>query len=430
MQQFSLSANIEEGQNKDFNYIVTPNAQDVASGIVNGYNSGIHSFTIIGSYGTGKSCFLLALEKDLQSKGQHHLINPQTLSSCKKYEVLKIVGDYKDLASLMRNKLAIDGTADNVLDELRNRYNQAKKRGSFLIIFIDEFGKVLEHAAKNDPEQELYFMQKLAEFVNAPTRQILLVTTLHQNFSAYARKLSTIQKEEWNKVKGRFKELVFIEPVEQLLYLASKQNGSCKDLGDSETVLTKLCELAKDTKFVSDGFTPETAKALYPLEPFSAYAITQAIQRYGQNERSLFSFLNTKGANSLCEYEDGFYSIANCYDYILHNFYSYLKDANADSMQWSSMQVALERVEGQSWETKNELLGAIKIVKTIGLLNLLGNSSFKMTREQTAYYAKVALGIEDALHILNLLEQYKIIRFASYKLRYILFDGTDITILC
>lgn len=48
MQQFSLSANIEEGQNKDFNYIVTPNAQDVASGIVNGYNSGIHSFTIIG----------------------------------------------------------------------------------------------------------------------------------------------------------------------------------------------------------------------------------------------------------------------------------------------------------------------------------------------------------------------------------------------
>lgn len=428
MQQFSLSANIEEGQNKDFNYIVTPNAQDVASGIVNGYNSGIHSFTIIGSYGTGKSCFLLALERDLQSKGSHCLVNPQALSSCTKYDVLKIVGDYKDLASLMRNKLATDGTADNVLDELRNRYNQAKKRGSFLIIFIDEFGKVLEHAAKNDPEQELYFMQKLAEFVNVPTRQILLVTTLHQNFSAYARKLSSVQKEEWNKVKGRFKELVFIEPVEQLLYLASKQNGLCKDLGDNAPGLTKLCELAKDTKFVSDGFTPETAKALYPLEPFSAYAITQAIQRYGQNERSLFSFLNTKGANSLCEYEDGFYGLANCYDYILHNFYSYLKDANADSMQWSSMQVALERVEGQSWETKNELLGAIKIVKTIGLLNLLGNSSFKMTREQTANYAKVALGVEDALHILNLLEQYKIIRFASYKLRYILFDGTDINI--
>ena len=74
-------------------------------------------------------------------------------------------------------------------------------------------------------------MQKLAEFVNESTRQNLLVTTLHQNFSAYARKLSTLQKEEWTKVKGRFKELVFIEPVEQLLYLASTQLNAKNDVG-------------------------------------------------------------------------------------------------------------------------------------------------------------------------------------------------------
>lgn len=167
--------------------------------------------------------FCLLWKKDLQSKGSYSLLNPQTLSANAKFDVLKIVGDYKDLVSLMRDKLSVDGTADNVLDRLREIYNQAKKQGKFLVIFIDEFGKVLEHAAKNNPEQELYFMQKLAEFVNVSTRQILLVTTLHQNFSAYARKLSTLQKEEWTKVKGRFKELVFIEPVEQLLYLASTQ---------------------------------------------------------------------------------------------------------------------------------------------------------------------------------------------------------------
>lgn len=429
MQQFSLSANIEEGLNDGFKYIVTPNARDVAAGIVDGYHSGIHSFTVIGSYGTGKSCFLLALEKDLLGEDSYKLLNPKALSANSKFEVLKIVGDYKDLASLMRDKLSVDGTPENVLDRLRDIYNKAKKQNKFLVIFIDEFGKVLEHAAKKNPEQELYFMQKLAEFVNVPTRNILLVTTLHQNFSAYARKLSDVQKEEWTKVKGRFKELVFIEPVEQLLYLASTQLQKQKVLTTSGMdALGKLCSLAKGTKFVSDGFSVDTAEALYPLDPFSAYAITQAIQRYGQNERSLFSFINAKGANSIGEYKDGFYGLPNCYDYILQNFYSYLKDANADSMQWSSMQVALERVEGQAWETKNELLGAIKIIKTIGLLNLFGNSSFKMTREQTAYYAHLSLGVEDALHILNQLEQYKIIRFANYKLRYILFDGTDVNI--
>lgn len=427
MQQFSLSANIEEGLANGFKYIVTPNARDVAAELVNGYHSGIHSFTVIGSYGTGKSSFLLALEQDLLGDDSYKLLNPKALSANPKFEILKFVGDYKDLASLMCEKLSVDGTTENVLDRLRDVYNKAKKQGKFLVIFIDEFGKVLEHAAKKNPEQELYFMQKLAEFVNVPTRNILLVTTLHQNFSAYARKLSGVQKEEWTKVKGRFKELVFIEPVEQLLYLASTQMQQ-KHAANDMKALESLCSLAKVTKFVSDGFSVDTAEALFPLEPFSAYAITQAIQRYGQNERSLFSFLNAKGANSISEYDNGFYGLANCYDYILQNFYSYLKDANADSMQWSSMQVAIERVEGQTWDTKGELLGAIKIVKAIGMLNLFGNSSFKMTREQTACYLQLSIGVDDALHILNLLEQYKIIRFASYKLRYILFDGTDVNI--
>lgn len=222
MRQFSLSANIEEGFASEAKYIVTPNVRQVAEGIVNGFRSGVHSYTIIGSYGTGKSSFLLALERDLMGGKQYDLLNPSELSE-KKFEVLKIVGDYKELSVLLSQKLSVDGTADSILDELKTKYNKLKSRGKFLVIFIDEFGKVLEHAAKNNPERELYFMQKLAEFVNVPSRNILLLTTLHQNFNAYSRKLNEVQKEEWTKVKGRFQELVFVEPIEQLLYLASTQ---------------------------------------------------------------------------------------------------------------------------------------------------------------------------------------------------------------
>ena len=93
MQQFSLSANIEEGFAKETQYIVTPNARLVADGIVNGFQTGIHSYTIIGSYGTGKSSFLLALERDLLDNKQYELLNPTSLSAKKKFEVLKIVGD-------------------------------------------------------------------------------------------------------------------------------------------------------------------------------------------------------------------------------------------------------------------------------------------------------------------------------------------------
>ena len=428
MRQFSLSANIEEGFASEAKYIVTPNARQVAEGIANGFRSGVHSYTIIGSYGTGKSSFLLALERDLMGGRQYELLNPSELSEKKKFEVLKIVGDYKELSVLLSQKLLVDGTADSILDELKTKYNKLKSQGKFLVIFIDEFGKVLEHAAKNNPERELYFMQKLAEFVNVPSRNILLLTTLHQNFNAYSRKLNEVQKEEWTKVKGRFQELVFVEPIEQLLYLASTQIGAERTVKNDDSKIDSLASLAKKTGFVSQNFSEVTAQALAPLEPFAAYVITQAIQRYGQNERSLFSFLNARGRNSLSEYEGKIYQLQCCYDYIYYNFYSYLKEANADSMQWSSMQVAIERVEGQLWETKSDLVDAIKLVKAIGLLNLFGNASFKMNREDTALYANTALNIENPTGLLKKLEQFKIIRYASYKFRYILFDGTDINI--
>ena len=47
MQTFNLSANIENGFAKGMQYIVTPNAQNVVNDLINGFKTGIHSYTII-----------------------------------------------------------------------------------------------------------------------------------------------------------------------------------------------------------------------------------------------------------------------------------------------------------------------------------------------------------------------------------------------
>lgn len=428
MQRFSLSANIEEGFANKAQYISTPNARQVAESIVNGYQSGIHSYTIIGSYGTGKSSFLLALENDLKKNSRPMLLTPDILSE-KEFEVIKIVGEYASLSDILSQKMSLQGSTVHVIEELRKLYEGLKAKGKFLVILIDEFGKTLEHAANHAPEQELYFMQKLAEFVNVPTRGILLITTLHQNFNAYSRTLNREQKEEWTKVKGRFQELVFIEPVEQLLFMAAKRMSRSSDLSiESKHAIATLAALARQSGFVSSDYSEETAEALAPLDPFSACAITQAILRYGQNERSLFSFLHAQGRNSLREFKGSIYHLPCCYDYIYYQFYSYLKEANADSMQWSSMTTATERVEGLPWKRESDLLEAILLVKTIGLLNLFGNASFRMNRANLALYAKTALGIDHADELIRELEQFKVIRYASYKERFILFEGTDLNI--
>ena len=426
---FSLSANIENGFAKDAQYIVTPNGQHAIHSIVSDYQTGIHSFTIIGTYGTGKSSFLLALESDLQKqRKQQYLLNPKSLQQTAKFEILKIVGDYSEMSILLQRSLNVEGSKISVLDELKAYYSRCQKQGKFLVIIIDEFGKVLEHAAKNNPEKELYFLQKLCEVVNNPQRQILLLTTLHQNFSAYAKGMTEEQVNEWTKVKGRFKEITFVEPIEQLLLLASQQLQEERKTIVGENA-KPLCQLAKETRYVSDDFAEQAALQLYPLDLFSAYAITAAIQRYGQNERSLFTFLASRGTNSIMEFEakeNQTYNLQNVYDYVLYNFYSYLKDANADSMNWSSMQVSIERVEGQEWASKEEMLQAVKIVKAIGMMSLFGTAGFRLSTEQMAEYARLAMAINDAETIIKKLIAKKIIRYAAYKERLMLFEGTDV----
>ena len=426
---FSLSANIENGFAEGTQYLVTPNAQNAIHNIVNDFRSGIHSFTIIGSYGTGKSSFLLALETDLKKAGKRkYLLDAKNLSDAKSFEIMNIVGDYAEMSSLLSKALNVEGNKNSILDSLKNYYVQCQKKGKFLLIVIDEFGKVLEHAAKNNPEKELYFLQKLAELVNVPTRKMMLLTTLHQNFGAYAKGLTEAQANEWTKVKGRFKEITFVEPVEQLLYLASAQLQATKRLNPNDNI-TALHELAKETRYVSKDFPLETAIQLYPLDLFSAYTITTAIQRYGQNERSLFTFLAAKGTNSISEFEPAdhlSYNLHNVYDYILYNFYSYLKDANADSMSWSTIQVSIERVEGQDWIDEAEMLKAVKLVKAIGLLNLFGTASFRLTERNLTDYAREAMAIDNAKEIIQKLSAKKIIRYAAYKERLMLFEGTDV----
>lgn len=429
MQKINLSANIEHGFHENQIYIATPNVKKVVKNIVEKFQSGIHTFSLIGSYGTGKSSFLIAFENDLsKDKKTKLLFNPKNLSDATEYEIINIVGDYAELSTLMRKSFNIEGNADNVIDELRKRYEKLKKANKFLVIAIDEFGKILEHAANNNPEKELYFLQQLAEFANAPTRNILLLTTLHQGFTAYANKLTESQKNEWTKVKGRFQEIPFVESIELLLNLAAKQLQEQRKIKIKSNA-DVLYNLALETKVVSSGFSKETAFNLYPLDPFAAIAVTEAVMRYGQNERSIFSFLMANGTGSPSMFEPTntlTYSLSDVYDYINYVFYPVLKEANADSMRWGEINTAIGRAENIDIDNDIQISDVIKIVKAIGVFNLFAGANSVLTEAQMQQYAENAMAIPNAGTIIKKLIQFKIVRFAKYNQRLKLFEGTDV----
>lgn len=426
--KYTPSINIELNSFNKQDYIVTPNALGVVGNIVNSFEQGIHSFNIIGSYGTGKSNFILALEDSLVNNSNIIVANKGQFNGAKKFKFYKIVGDYTSLYNLLMDNLFIKKQNNNLYDNLKTLITDCERNGEFVFIVIDEFGKLLEYASKNNPEKELYIFQKFTEFINDHRRNVILLTTLHQNFNSYAHTLSESQRQEWNKVKGRFKEIVFNEPVEQLLHLAAVRIDKAprQQLNDN---FKKIYKLAILTRYASPSIEFETANKLYPMDLFAAQALTLSIQRYGQNERTLFSFLEANGENSLHEFKDSHcttYNLADIYDYDIYNFHSYLSEVNADSAIWTGIKVALERIEGLFDE--NTVKEASKLAKSIGMINLFGSAGVRCNNEDLSTYAKYALGIKQSEPLIDLLVQHKIIRYAEYKSQYILFEGTDVNI--
>ena len=426
--KYTPSINIAQTTFDPNSYIVTQNAIKVISNIVNSFNAGVHSFNIIGSYGTGKSNFILALEDSLKNNSKILITNKGQFNGFVRFRFEKIVGDYASLQRVLTENLFPTEASDNLFENLKSYFKRAEKREEFVILVIDEFGKLLEYAAKNNPERELYLFQKFTEFINDERRNAILLTTLHQNFNSYSRTLTESQRNEWTKVKGRFQEIVFNEPIEQLLYLASKRIERTKrDIVNQH--FKQIYNLAIASKFASSSIAYDTAVSLYPLDIFAAQALTLSIQRYGQNERTLFSFLEATGQGSLHHFkekENTTYSLADVYDYDIYNFYSYLSEVNADSTAWTAIRVSLERVE--SLFEGEIATDAMKLIKTIGMFNLFGKAGVQFNKEKLSEYAKFALGIDNPVSVIELLTQHKIIRYATYKSQYILFEGTDVNI--
>ncbi len=428
---FTTSVNILRDTERDFHYIPTPNAKQVVSQIVNDFKKGIRSFSIVGTYGTGKSSFLLALEQSI--KGMKRYFDPNFIPN-PNVDFVKIVGSYTSIVEQFADIFEVTTAKnkhENILSEIFNRYHSLGKNKGILFLFLDEFGKFLEYASKHNPENELYFIQQLAEFCNNPKYNIVLITTVHQSFDSYAYSLTSTQKQEWTKVKGRFREITFNEPVEQLLYLAAEHVANNFEKKSSKTAVEKCLKLAAATKAFNFNkeFLNEIAIKLFPLDILSANILTLSLQRYGQNERSLFSFLESTDHTGLSKFnkqENPFYNLHCVYDYLNFNFYSFLTSKyNPDFSSWSSIRSSLEEVE-RAFD--NNINDYAKAIKTIGLLNIFSASGAVLDENILSIYLETACGVSDAGKIIENLEKKRIIRFRSHSKRYILFEGTDLDI--
>jgi hypothetical protein len=290
-------------------YVLTDFTRSCLGRVARGLNpsSGQRAWRMTGDYGSGKSTFALLLAhwfagRALPSQirkvlGFHQYEVPRphfvpVLVSCSRQSLgTSILASMYGTITQMyergaKSKLALEvqsllgakqeANEERIVQlvlELNSRII-ADSKGKGLLLILDELGKFLEFAALHPERQDVFLLQCLAEAASRSGNQpLFVVSLLHQGFNAYADQLNQLAQREWEKVAGRFEEIVFNQPVEQIANLiASALNVSTAEIPKPQSLelgraMERTVALGWFGSVSAKSLPPDLAARLYPLHP-------------------------------------------------------------------------------------------------------------------------------------------------------------------
>lgn len=409
--------------------------------------SGQAAFTWTGPYGSGKSSLVIALSAlTAKSKAQREqakkAVGPKTAEQVwqalppgkqgwttipvvgQRASAKKVIGD-----ALIQNELAYiapEGgwTDDAIVQTLLAAANNVPGK-SGIILFIDEMGKFLESAARDGTD--LYLFQQIAEIASRSNGKLIVVGILHQSFEEYANRLSRDARDEWSKIQGRFVDLAVNTAGEEqidLLARAIRSSHSIKEIGEEAAVTADTIRSHKPG--VSSGLAT-LLENTWPLHPVVAALLGPiSRRRFGQNQRSLFGFLNSAEPNGFQDYlksSDGeqTYLPSKLWDYLRINLEPSII-ASPDGHRWAMAAEALDRCEANGASNLH-----IALLKTIAVLDLFRERS-GLYPSQELLYVSVRASKEEVDAALEDLRRWSFIIYRKHLSAYAIYAGSDFDI--
>lgn len=410
------STNIErDGQSSQ--YVVGADALAAIRCVADGMNGAKRgsAVSIIGPYGSGKSTLGLFMNR---------LAGPETEFSDAINAVKAKSEDVADSLLEGRRRLGIDGNGmircrvmarrepihvtifraiENGVSEYFGRYSSRTFDGAALLrrnmkvisrglvpeqsdiipilrglcqkapvmLFVDEFGKNVEYFTDDDGSGDLFLLQEMTEASGKRGLPLYTMTFQHMAFDDYAVGASSKRRREWAKIQGRFEEIVFSNT------LAQTQLMVAKTLRNDDS---RVHEWALDeARVLRESFGMECDEAItakcYPLHPVTLAVLPELCSRYGQNERTLLSFMQGGGSHTVSKFiEDTPYrggplptvGIDMLYDYFI---------SGAGTVHGSSSSITrLREIETIIRDVRDLGEMETKVLKAVGILNLIGHS--------------------------------------------------------
>ena len=409
--------------------------------------TGQGAFTWTGPYGSGKSSLAVVLSALLNGEGELRsaaktIVGEKVSSLLLKafplrsrgWRVLPVAGRRDRPAQVIGEAITDAGLLGtdsevstwsekeviNALEEISARYPRA---GGGLAVFIDELGKFLESAARDGTDIHLF--QQIAEIASRSGGRLLVVGILHQAFDEYAHRLSRDTREEWSKIQGRFVDLpISSDGNEQIDLLARAIESDCRT--------APIRALAEDIATLVQGNAPPDLATMlancWPLHPITACLLGPlSRRRFGQNQRSLFAFLNSAEPGGFRDFlsnasENHLYTPDRLWDYLRINLEPSIL-VSPDGHRWALAADALGRCEGQGGTELH-----LRLLKVIALIDLLKERS-RLPTNWTLLASAMSNDSANAVRkALEDLQRWSLVAFRKFADAWTIFEGSDFDI--
>jgi hypothetical protein len=406
--------------------------------------TGHSAFTWTGPYGSGKSSLAVALAALLAGDQQQadqllrHMraeerreLEQAFRSGDRRWSIVPVVGRREDPASVIEQ--ALQGVAHGrrglargngeALHRWAARIAGDRSHAGLLLV-IDEMGKFLEGAARGDGD--VYLFQELAETAARTNGRLIVVGILHQAFDEYAHRLAREGRDEWLKVQGRFLDIPINLAAEEQLELIGRAIE-----GDKPPVSLAVSTVAgalSGSRFGDAAALERRLNACWPLHPVVAALLGPVSRRrFGQNQRSLFGFLNSAepaGFQAFLQSSEAdpafVYPVGRLWDYLHINLEPAIL-ASPDGHRWSTALEALDRAEA-----KGATATHLDLLKAVALIDLFKDrSGLHATQEILASVLPEDAAVDI---LLSDLTRWSVAIYRAHVGAYAIYAGSDFDI--
>ena len=229
-------------------------------------------------------------------------------------------------------------------------------------------------------------------------------------------------RDEWAKVQGRFVDLAITAGADEQLELLARAIESDHRPGESGALADRIATLIRREDAAG------LLEACWPLHPVVACLLGPiSRRRFGQNQRSIFGFLNSTEPLGFRDFlhaagSGELYAPDLLWDYLRANLEPSIM-ASPDGHRWALAVDAIERHQGGGGGDLQ-----LRLLKTIGLTDLFKERSGLVASEPLlacALHEHAAAEIGEAL---SDLKRSSLVIYRKFSDGYSIFEGSDFDI--